>query len=158
MDQSSPRKTPERRGLLFPVASVLVFAMALTGFGQMPIYKRYYLADIPGMTWLADFYITRYIHYVGAIFLLALLAYIAMDHMLSRKRPRRITRLGIFGTILMTGLVTTGIFFTIKNLSGVFFSAGVVHLINLGHLGFAVLFLGFFIFTLIFGIRWVKTE
>ena len=24
---------------------ITVFSMALTGFGQMPIYKRYYLAD-----------------------------------------------------------------------------------------------------------------
>jgi hypothetical protein len=28
-----------------------LFAMALTGFGQMPIFKRYYISDIPGMGW-----------------------------------------------------------------------------------------------------------
>ena len=41
-----------------------VFFMALTGFGQMPIYKRYYLSDIPGFGWLAEFFIIHYIHYL----------------------------------------------------------------------------------------------
>ena len=45
--------------------------MALTGFGQMPIYNRYYMSDIPGLGWLADFYATRYVHYIGASVLLA---------------------------------------------------------------------------------------
>ena len=31
-----------------------VFFLTLTGFGQMPIFKRYYIADIPGLGWLAD--------------------------------------------------------------------------------------------------------
>ena len=31
----------------------LIF-MALTGFGQMPIYNRYYMSDIPGLGWLAE--------------------------------------------------------------------------------------------------------
>ena len=48
-----------------------VFFMSLTGFGQMPIYKRYYLSDIPGFGWLANFWTTRYVHYVGAALLLA---------------------------------------------------------------------------------------
>ena len=45
-----------------------LFVMVLTGFGQMPIFKRYYISDIPGMGWLAKFYVTHYIHYLGAIF------------------------------------------------------------------------------------------
>ena len=122
MNQSSQVSTLERKGLLFPTTTVAVFAMALTGFGQMPIYKRYYLADIPGMTWLADFYITRYIHYIGAIVLLALLAYVILNHIMSLKYHRRVTGFGFIGTFLMTGLVVTGIFFTIKNLPGIFFS------------------------------------
>ena len=30
-----------------------VFFLTLTGFGNMPIFKRYYIADIPGLGWLA---------------------------------------------------------------------------------------------------------
>ncbi|MBW2050308.1 MAG: hypothetical protein JRJ09_17530, partial [Deltaproteobacteria bacterium] len=52
---------------------ILTFiVMAFTGFGQMPIFKRYYISDIPGMAWSADFYATHYIHYMGAILLLGL--------------------------------------------------------------------------------------
>ena len=28
---------------------ITVFFLTLTGFGQMPIFKRYYIADIPGL-------------------------------------------------------------------------------------------------------------
>ena len=52
------------------------FFLVLTGFGQMPIFKRYYIADIPGLGWLAEFFVTHYIHYLGAIVLLGLIAYI----------------------------------------------------------------------------------
>ena len=49
-----------------------VFFLILSGFGQMPIFRRYYIADIPGLGWLAQFYLTHYIHYLGAILILAL--------------------------------------------------------------------------------------
>ena len=62
-----------------------VFLMALTGFGQMPIYKRYYMADIPGFGWLANFYTTRYVHYLGAALLLALLSYFLFDYFFLRR-------------------------------------------------------------------------
>ena len=44
-------------------------------FRQMPIFKRYYLADIPGLAWTADFYITLYIHYVAAALFIGLSVY-----------------------------------------------------------------------------------
>lgn len=28
--------------------------MAFTGFGEMPIYNRYYISDVPGMGWTSD--------------------------------------------------------------------------------------------------------
>ncbi len=158
MNPSDQRCYPKTNSLWLPITTVIVFVMALTGFGQMPIYKRYYLADIPGLTWLANFYTTRFIHYVGAVALLALLAYILFNHILSRKHhPLRITRFGYIGSILMAGLVVTGTFFTIKNLPGVFFSSGAVHMINLGHLGFAMLFSGYFLLALVFRFKWVRS-
>ena len=40
---------------------ILTFTvMAFTGFGQMPIFKRYHVSDIPGMGWSADFYLTHF--------------------------------------------------------------------------------------------------
>lgn len=156
MSQSHAKNKSARGKFLFPLFTVTFLTMALTGFGQMPIYKRYYLADIPGMTWLADFYVTRYIHYIGAVILFALIAYVVFDHLLSHKKHRRITGVGYVGIFLMTGILITGVFFTIKNLPEAIFSTGVVHMINMGHMGFAVLFLGLFIFALIFRKKWVK--
>ncbi len=158
MTQLTHMNKPAKRKFLYPLFVVTLLTMALTGFGQMPIYKRYYLADIPGMTWLADFYITRYIHYVGAAVLLALIAYVVLDHFLSQRSHRRMTGVGYVGSSLMTGIVITGVFFTIKNLPGSFFTSGVVHIINLGHLGFAMLFLGLFVFTLIFRKKWALSK
>ena len=59
---------------------ITLLFLTLTGFGQMPIFKRYYIADIPGLGWLAKFYITHFIHYLGAILILALLAYIILRY------------------------------------------------------------------------------
>ena len=68
-------------------AYVLTFVfMAFTGSGQMPIFARYYIADLPGMAWSADFYLTHYFHYLGACLFLALLAYAALDYILSGRR------------------------------------------------------------------------
>ncbi len=31
---------------------ILIF-ITVSGFAQMPVFKRYYIADIPGFSWLA---------------------------------------------------------------------------------------------------------
>ena len=152
-------KEKPARGIFLSVLYVLtLLTMALTGFGQMPIYKRYYLADIPGMTWLADFYITRYIHYIGAMVLLALITYAVLNYLLLNRNNRRLTGYGYASIFLMAGIIITGIFFTVKNLSGFFFSPGFVHVINLGHMGFAVLFLAMSIYALVFRKKWAASR
>ena len=54
---------------------ITVLFLVLSGFGQMPIFKRYYIADIPGLGWLAQFDVTHYIHYLFAIILIGLTSY-----------------------------------------------------------------------------------
>lgn len=49
------------------VTAASIFILLFTGFGQMPIYKRYYVDQIPGLAWSSDFFITLYIHYLAAI-------------------------------------------------------------------------------------------
>lgn len=51
------------------------FILLFTGFGQMPLYKRYKIADLPGMAWSADYSITVYIHYIAALVLIFAVAY-----------------------------------------------------------------------------------
>ena len=54
-------------------AMAAVTALAVTGFGQMPLYKRYYVSSIPGLGWTADYYITHNIHYIGAVILISIM-------------------------------------------------------------------------------------
>ena len=73
--QILPNKTIAEQVWIKPVYILIFLLMGLTGFGQMPIFKRYYIADIPGLAWLDQYYVTHTIHYLGAIALLALIAY-----------------------------------------------------------------------------------
>ena len=43
---------------------VLIF----TGLGCLPLFKRYYITEIPGLKWTADFYTVTKIHYLASIF------------------------------------------------------------------------------------------
>ncbi len=120
----------------------LVFVLALTGFGQLPIYNRYYLSDLPGLGWLADYWATRLVHYAAAAGFLALLAY-AATLFLAARRPRR-SRLSRFGAVragLLAVLVASGGLIVIKNFPGVFFSDALVIALDLAHLGAAAAFL-----------------
>jgi hypothetical protein len=121
---------------------ILTFTvMAFTGFGQMPIFKRYYVSDIPGMGWSADFYLTHYVHYLGAIFLIGLIAYIIVDYILSGRKEFGLTSSAYVRIALLGAIVITGIFRVLKNLPDVVFSPGFTLFIDISHLGFMMLYL-----------------
>jgi len=121
---------------------ILTFTvMAFTGFGQMPIFKRYYISDIPGMGWSADFYLTHYIHYLGAIFLIGLIAYIIADYILSGRKEFGLTSSAYIRIALLGAIVITGVFRVLKNLPDVVFSPGFTLFIDISHLGFMMLYL-----------------
>lgn len=119
----------------------IFIVMAFTGFGQMPIFKRYYISDIPGLGWSADFYATHYIHYLGAILLLGLLAYWIADYFLGGRREFHLTASAYVRIVLLGGIVVTGIFRVLKNLPDVTFSPGFTLLIDIAHLGFMMAYL-----------------
>ena len=135
-----------------------VFFMALTGFGQMPIYKRYYLSDIPGFGWLANFWTTRYVHYVGAALLLALVAYMLIQHVILIRTQRNITPNGYLRGLLLLGIVLTGVLFVIKNFAVSVFSPEFIIALNLSHLGFVMIFLLVNLYCLIFKKQWTKAR
>ncbi|MCG8616083.1 MAG: hypothetical protein MI802_07685 [Desulfobacterales bacterium] len=120
------------------IYAATLFLITLTGFGQMPIFKRYYIADIPGFGWLAEFYITHSIHYMTASVLLALAGYWTVDFLAGRSQGITLTRLGKIKAALILGLVVTGGMMVVRNLSGVYFSHAAIHLMNLLHLGFCM--------------------
>jgi hypothetical protein len=137
---------------------VTVFFLTLTGFGQMPIFKRYYIADLPGLGWLAQFYITHYLHYLAAILFLALLAYVVFDYALLGRKRIRVTPTGYVRATLLAGLIVTGIFLVIRNLSGTHFSSGFVIFLDLSHLGLVMSFLMISLYCLIFKKKWTTTD
>ncbi len=131
-----------------------IFMMALTGFGQMPIYKRYYMSDIPGLGWLADFYITRNVHYLGAAVLLALLSYFLFDYFFLQRRRLKISPTERLRIAILAGIVITGILFVVKNFPVHYFSHEIIIVLNLCHLGFVMAFLFVSLYCLIFKKRW----
>ncbi len=135
-----------------------VFCMALTGFGQMPIYKRYYLSDIPGFGWLANFWTTRYVHYAGAALLLAIVAYMLVQHVILLRARFKMTPSGYLRGILLLGIVLTGVLFVIKNFPVLVFSPEFIIALNLSHLGFVMIFLLVNLYCLIFKKRWTKAR
>jgi hypothetical protein len=132
-----------------------LIVMGFTGFGQMPIFKRYYIADIPGMGWAAKFYLTHYIHYLGAIFLLGLMAYVILDYILSGRKKVSLTASAYVRIALLGGIVVTGIFRVMKNLPDVVFSPGFTLFIDISHLGFMMVYLFSALFFLIIKSGWV---
>lgn len=154
---SLPHSTRENRPMRFMYV-LTVFLMALTGFGQMPIYKRYYLSDIPGFGWLANFWTTRYVHYAGAALLLALLVYLLVEHVILIRTRRKITPSGYLRGILLVGIVLTGVLFVIKNFPVFVFSPEFIIALNLSHLGFVMIFLLVNLYCLIFKKQWTKAR
>ena len=62
------RHTPTERALHW-IAAVSGILLLFSGFGEMPMYKRYFVTEIPGMSWSGDYGIQLIIHYIaGAVF------------------------------------------------------------------------------------------
>ncbi|MBW2408650.1 MAG: hypothetical protein JRF72_02555 [Deltaproteobacteria bacterium] len=133
---------------------VTVFFLTLTGFGQMPIFKRYYIADLPGLGWLAEFFVTHYIHYLGAILFLALAFYILLDFVVLKRRSRKLTKSGWIRCTLLGVILVSGVFLIIRNLSGSNLSATFIILLDLSHLGSVMAFLLLGLYCLIFRKKW----
>ncbi len=133
---------------------ITVIFLVLSGFGQMPIFKRYYIADIPGLGWLAEFFITHYIHYLAATLFLALTAYAIIDYLLAARKSRQITVTGYLRSVLLAGLLVSGIFLVVRNLAGSNFSPEIIIFLDLCHLGLAMVFLFVSLYCLVSKKQW----
>ncbi len=118
---------------------LLVAVLAVSGLAQMPIFKRYYVADLPGLAWLADYWFTHAMHYVAAALLLAFLGWIWV-RWLGRWRPSmRLTATAWVRLPLVLLIVGTGVMRMIKNQPGMSFSPGLTMVVDWAHLGFVLL-------------------
>lgn len=146
-------KTPNRA--VRYVYLITVLFLTLSGFGQMPIFKRYYIADIPGFGWLAQFYVTHYIHYLGAILILALVTYMIIDYLILKKKSIRLTASGYVRGAILAGILVSGIFLVFRNLAGSRFVPEFIIFLDIAHLGLVMTFLTVAGYCLVRKRRWV---
>ena len=138
------------------IYGLTLFLLALSGFAQMPIFKRYYIADIPGLGWLAQFYVTHSIHYIMASVLLALGGFAVVDVLSKGKGLGVLTTSGWVKGGLLLGLVLSGALMVVRNLPGVYFSHISIHVMNLVHLGFCMALIAVSVGTLITKRKWIQ--
>ena len=77
------------------VTAMSIFVLLFTGFGQMPVYKRYYVDQLPGLAWSSNFLATLYLHYLAAMALIFISAYY-VTYLIVSKRWDIIPRRGDF--------------------------------------------------------------
>jgi hypothetical protein len=133
-----------------------LFFSALTGFAQMPIYKRYYIADLPGLGWLAEFYVTHALHYISAIGFIAITAYLVTDFWLAGRKSFQITLMGYVRAIMLALILVSGVLLVFRNLPGHRFEPEIVMAMDFSHLGLVILFLITSLFTKIWRKGWIK--
>jgi len=54
--------------------------LLFSGFGELPMYKRYMVTQIPGLNWAGDFIVNLKIHYISAIFFLSVIVFHFVYH------------------------------------------------------------------------------
>ena len=141
MAQQKVENRRSHKPLAWLYGSVLLL-LTLTGFGQMPIFKRYYIADIPGLGWLAQFYVTHYLHYLAATVLLAIAGYVIARYLAHDKNRITLTVSGSVRLGLLALLAATGLLLVWRNLAGVILPPGFIIFLDISHLLLVLLLLG----------------
>jgi len=93
------------------VSRVFIFAttmLAFTGLLQMPLAKRYYLTELPGMAWTGDFFLVHKLHYMLAALLLFITALVVIHWVIDWHDSLRLTTLGRVRAGVLAGVVISG--------------------------------------------------
>lgn len=133
---------------------ITLFMLYITGFAQLPIFKRYYVSDVPGLGWMADFYITHYMHYLFASLFLGIAAYMITLYFMKDRESKAITASGYFRVVVLGGLVITGLMLVLRNFTGVWFSPNMIIGLDLTHIALVMFLLFGSLFGLIFKWEW----
>jgi len=99
--------------------------------------------------------VTHYIHYLGAILLLGLIAYGIADYLLSGEKELSLTHSAYVRIAVLSGIVFTGVLRVLKNLPDLVFSAGFTQFIDISHLGFMLIYILVAVFFLVARSGWV---
>ena len=136
------------------IYGITFFFLVLTGFGQMPVYKRYYISDIPGLDWLSHFYLTHVMHYIASSVLIALAVYIFISFF--SRGSGRITGSGYLKIFILAGVIVSGVLLVIRNLPGVFLGHNLIIVLDLTHLALCMMLMAVSFYTLVTKKSWVK--
>ena len=62
------------------VLAVSGLLLLFSGFGELPMYKRYMVTEIPGFSWAGDFFVNLKIHYLAAIVFVGVIVFHFIYH------------------------------------------------------------------------------
>lgn len=128
-------------GRVAPWLYGIAIGLALfSGFGQMPLYNRYYLTSVPGLGWSGNFIALSELHYFAAALMLGLLAWrLALDLRESNAAwswgPR-----SWWGWSLLALIALTGAAKALRN-AGIFLPPFWLMILDFAHLGGAMAFM-----------------
>jgi len=54
--------------------------LIFSGFGELPMYKRYMVTQIPGLSWAGDFFVQLKLHYLAGIVFVSIMVFHAIYH------------------------------------------------------------------------------
>ena len=154
MDFKENHAKSGRKTIIYYFYLSTIFFLTLTGFGNMPIFKRYYIADIPGLGWLAKYYVTIYMHYLFAILLLGIITYMVIEYLLTKRKSIKMTLSGYIRGGVVAGLITTGILLVIVNLKFSGFAPEFIIFLYLCHLTLVMVLLMAGLHSVIFKKKW----
>jgi formate dehydrogenase gamma subunit len=67
------------------LVAISVFMLFFSGFGQMPLYRRYFLTSVPGFAWTDQYLTTINIHYIAAFVLIVAIFFHIVYHSMRRE-------------------------------------------------------------------------
>src|SRR4030042_6805212 len=62
------------------ILAISGFILIFSGFGELPMYKRYMVTQIPGLDWAGDFFINLKIHYLSGILFVSVMVFHGVYH------------------------------------------------------------------------------
>jgi len=119
------------------ITRLFIFAMtalAATGMMQMPLARRYFISDIPGMAWTADFFLVHKLHYLLAALLLFVISLVAVHWLRYWRERLMLTSMGTARVVILGGLVVSGGLRVYRNLPDVTLDPAIIVTIEWVHL------------------------
>lgn len=120
---------------------ISLLALFFSGFGQMPVFNRYYVTSIPGLSWSGEFYITLVIHYLAVSLLLGLLAYNVVFLIKKGEFWPPVSRQSLVRGLLFLLMIISGIILIGRNLKWFTLPPDLIIAATLAHIGGAMLFM-----------------